>query len=257
MVDAFLARSPRARAEPLPARRAEPMAARAAARWLLLRPDPKDSLTRRAMRRIAFLTSLAMLVLASLGAVTASAEEIDVRAARAAGNRGGSGARRGFRVRAHAAARRRGGERRAAVLSRRVRAHAPRWYWFDETAASRRLQLRLSYHALSRQYRLSTGLLQQNFATLEEALNVLQARAQLAGHGALRLAHARRLRGGGAHAARRCRCCPSLSSSARSPAASCISNRRGCASPCARPSSGPRRWKAASSSEAASDEVGC
>ena len=40
----------------------------------------------------------------------------------------------------------------------------PRWYWFDEKAASRQLQLRLSYHALSRQYRLSTGALQQNFA---------------------------------------------------------------------------------------------
>ena len=49
-----------------------------------------------------------------------------------------------------------------------------RWYWFDDTAASRRLQLRLSYHALSRQYRLSTGLLQQSFATLDEALNVLK-----------------------------------------------------------------------------------
>lgn len=48
-----------------------------------------------------------------------------------------------------------------------------RWYWLDETAASRRLSLRLSYHALSRQYRLSTGLLQQSFPTLEEALNVL------------------------------------------------------------------------------------
>ena len=48
-----------------------------------------------------------------------------------------------------------------------------RWYWFDENAASRRLQLRLSYHALLRQYRLSTGLLQQTFATLEEALQVL------------------------------------------------------------------------------------
>ncbi|HEX2333715.1 MAG TPA: DUF4390 domain-containing protein [Burkholderiales bacterium] len=49
-----------------------------------------------------------------------------------------------------------------------------RWYWFDQTAASQRLSLRLSYHALSRQYRLSTGLLQQSFPTLEEALNVLQ-----------------------------------------------------------------------------------
>jgi len=50
----------------------------------------------------------------------------------------------------------------------------PRWYWFDEKAAARRLQLRLSYHALSRHYRLSTGVLQQNYATLEEALNVLR-----------------------------------------------------------------------------------
>jgi hypothetical protein len=49
-----------------------------------------------------------------------------------------------------------------------------RWYWFDESAASRQLQLRLSYHALSRQYRVSTGPLQQSFPTLDEALNVLK-----------------------------------------------------------------------------------
>jgi hypothetical protein len=49
-----------------------------------------------------------------------------------------------------------------------------RWYWFDETAAERRLQLRLAYHALSRQYRLSTGALQQSFPSLEEALDVLK-----------------------------------------------------------------------------------
>ncbi|HZM37323.1 MAG TPA: DUF4390 domain-containing protein [Burkholderiales bacterium] len=48
-----------------------------------------------------------------------------------------------------------------------------RWYWFDENTVSRRLQLRLSYHVLSRQYRLSTGLLQQSFSSLEEALHVL------------------------------------------------------------------------------------
>ena len=49
-----------------------------------------------------------------------------------------------------------------------------RWWWFDEKAAARQMQLRLSYHALSRHYRLSTGLLQQSFPTLEEALNVLR-----------------------------------------------------------------------------------
>lgn len=50
----------------------------------------------------------------------------------------------------------------------------PRWYWFDEKAAVKRIQLRLSYHALSRHYRLSTGVLQRNYPTLEEALSVLR-----------------------------------------------------------------------------------
>ena len=50
----------------------------------------------------------------------------------------------------------------------------PRWWWFDEVTASRRTQWRLSYHALSRQYRLSTGALHQNFAHLEEALDVMR-----------------------------------------------------------------------------------
>jgi hypothetical protein len=50
----------------------------------------------------------------------------------------------------------------------------PRWYWFDERTATRRLQMRLSYHALSRHFRLSSGLLQQNYATLGEALAVLR-----------------------------------------------------------------------------------
>jgi len=55
-----------------------------------------------------------------------------------------------------------------------------RWYWFDERAASRVLQMRLSYHALSRHYRLAAGtqpdryMLQQTFGTLEEALSVLK-----------------------------------------------------------------------------------
>ena len=49
----------------------------------------------------------------------------------------------------------------------------PRWYWFDERSVASRLQYRLTYHALSRQYRLWTGMLHQPFATLPEALRVL------------------------------------------------------------------------------------
>lgn len=45
----------------------------------------------------------------------------------------------------------------------------PRWYWFDETVAGNTLTYRVSYSALTRQYRLSTGgAFYQNLATLEE-----------------------------------------------------------------------------------------
>ena len=50
----------------------------------------------------------------------------------------------------------------------------PRWYWFDEKTLTRSLQLRLSYHALSRQYRVSTGALHLSFATLEQAEGVMR-----------------------------------------------------------------------------------
>ena len=49
----------------------------------------------------------------------------------------------------------------------------PRWYWFDEKTASEKLTLRLMYHSLSRQYRVSRGALYQNFASLGEALRTL------------------------------------------------------------------------------------
>lgn len=48
-----------------------------------------------------------------------------------------------------------------------------RWYWLDDKVASRSQTLRLSYNALTRQYRLSSGALHQNFSSLEEALRIL------------------------------------------------------------------------------------
>ncbi len=48
-----------------------------------------------------------------------------------------------------------------------------RWYWFDEHPVSRQLMLRLSYHALTRQYRISSGALYQSFSALPDALRVL------------------------------------------------------------------------------------
>ena len=49
----------------------------------------------------------------------------------------------------------------------------PRWYWLDEKVVSRSQTFRLSYHALTRQYRLSTGALHQSFETLDETLRML------------------------------------------------------------------------------------
>jgi hypothetical protein len=48
-----------------------------------------------------------------------------------------------------------------------------RWYWFDEHPVSRQLMLRLSYHALTRQYRVSSGALYQSFSDLHDALRLL------------------------------------------------------------------------------------
>ncbi len=47
-----------------------------------------------------------------------------------------------------------------------------RWYWFDDSIGQQRM-LRLSYHALTRQYRISSGALFQSFTTLPDALRVL------------------------------------------------------------------------------------
>lgn len=46
----------------------------------------------------------------------------------------------------------------------------PRWYWFDEKTVAAHLTYRLSYQPLTHEYRVSTGSLHVNFASLNEAL---------------------------------------------------------------------------------------
>jgi hypothetical protein len=48
-----------------------------------------------------------------------------------------------------------------------------RWYWLDEHVAGMVVTYRLSYNALTRQYRLSVGGLHQNYTSLADALQVL------------------------------------------------------------------------------------
>jgi hypothetical protein len=49
----------------------------------------------------------------------------------------------------------------------------PRWYWRDERAIAMALKYRLSYHALTRQFRLTANGFQTSYASLGEALSVI------------------------------------------------------------------------------------
>lgn len=55
-----------------------------------------------------------------------------------------------------------------------------RWYWLNEVIAVSEQNTKLSYSALTRQYRISRGSLFQNFDSLEEALIVLGHQASAA-----------------------------------------------------------------------------
>jgi len=48
-----------------------------------------------------------------------------------------------------------------------------RWYWLDETVVERTMNFRLSYHALTRQYRLAIGSIHRSFASFDEALRAM------------------------------------------------------------------------------------
>ena len=48
-----------------------------------------------------------------------------------------------------------------------------RWYWLDEEIFQGEQTAKLSYNVLTRQYRISRGALFQNFASFEDALNIL------------------------------------------------------------------------------------
>jgi hypothetical protein len=48
-----------------------------------------------------------------------------------------------------------------------------RWYWLNDVIAQDELTVKLSYNALTRQYRVSYGAIYQNFSSLEDALHLL------------------------------------------------------------------------------------
>jgi len=49
----------------------------------------------------------------------------------------------------------------------------PRWYWFDERPVATSQSWRISFHALTRTYRVTSGTLTQSFPTLSEAMRTI------------------------------------------------------------------------------------
>ena len=49
-----------------------------------------------------------------------------------------------------------------------------RWYWLDEQVFQSDQVIKLSYNALTRQYRISRGALFQNFTSLDEMMRILE-----------------------------------------------------------------------------------
>ena len=70
-----------------------------------------------------------------------------------------------------------------------------RWYWLDSAVIQDEQQTKLSYNALTQQYRISRGTLFQGFSNLESALRVL-------GHQSLPPVPVAALTGGGGYVAR-------------------------------------------------------
>ncbi len=70
-----------------------------------------------------------------------------------------------------------------------------RWYWFDSAIIQNEQQTKLSYNALTQQYRISRGILFQSFTNLESALQVL-------GHQTSQPLPVSTLTGGGGYVAR-------------------------------------------------------
>ena len=96
----------------------------------------------------------------------------------------------------------------------------PRWYWFDEKVAQWSITYRVSYNALTRQYRVASGLLGQAFDSLDEVERFLGARHVAAGRARRRAREGHPLRSRDARCASTSTSCRSRSRSTRSRRAS-------------------------------------
>jgi hypothetical protein len=112
----------------------------------------------------------ALAVAFTLGAASALADEIEVRAAQLAATAEGVVLNADFAFELNA--------RLEEALTQGVPLHflvefecyRPRWYWLDARVGAATRSERVSFHALTHTYRVTTGTLHRSFPTLAEAV---------------------------------------------------------------------------------------
>lgn len=127
----------------------------------------------RCCRRLSLVAALAALWLAVVWPATGYAEGIDVRKASLSVTEEGYVLEAEFGIALTPTVEDALNKGVALYFQLEFELIRPRWYWFNDHVADVRQEYRLSYNALTRQYRIGVGSLYQNFRTLAEALELM------------------------------------------------------------------------------------
>src|SRR5687767_14075546 len=127
----------------------------------------------RCCKKFSLLSVLVVLVLALMPARAAAAEGIDVRHAALVSAEEGYFLEADFEVTLNPTLEEALHKGVPLYFLLEFEVIRPRWYWLNEKVFSIQQQYRLSYNALTRQYRIGVGALYHNFSAMSEALDFL------------------------------------------------------------------------------------
>jgi hypothetical protein len=127
-------------------------------------PDPRERLRRGARAVLA----AAVLILGMLAAVSARADVIVVKSAELRAEEDGYYLNAEFEFSLNSTLDEALQKGVPLYFLLEFEISRPRWYWLDEKVVSSTTQYRVSYNALTRQYRIASGLLGLTFESLDE-----------------------------------------------------------------------------------------
>jgi hypothetical protein len=127
----------------------------------------------RSCRSLSWLAALVLLCAGMTAAVPAAADRIDVKKASLQPSEDGYILEADFEIALTAPLEDALNKGVPLYFTFEFEVIRPRWYWFNQRVAGARQQYRLSFNALTRQYRVGVRTLYQNFASLAEALEFM------------------------------------------------------------------------------------